>query len=830
MPRPPGIPCTVASCTDVAPTPPEFHRHLVSHLPADRQQQYLTPDDQGVFRGLPTDLMPAPPRPVLRNTFVRYMTHHWPGLAAKYPDMQNVEIRSRLAHQWAELDEGIKARYAAICDDIRKRFKRVAALFSLQCEALGVPHFTTPRQIEVPTDWSSVDRMTTPDGALRTAVDEGEEVMTEPQSDASPADSSCADAPAANPPRSNPPPPPPPPPVAELVAEDVGTPMDIDAIGDESARDAAQSILKRQWSFGVPESKRRKKDVDAPPTVTWTLKPLTADEWQKSGRPRIPCTVVQCDHLSPTPLEFFQHLVAHLPADEHERYAMADPDGTYPCLPLDVMPAPPRTRHHGTPSLYKALHWAGVKAKQPNATRTQLGELLTQQWHKLDPHLQAEYTAVDAQIRMQRSRLNAVFMLQCEALGVPDYTTTRQAEVPVDWSAIAARMNPDGTPRSGNLGETVAAVLPPPPPPPPPSQPKPVKRWPKKSVPAAPLSETPSSAAPVLVSPQPVVLPPSKPKNQNSACSSGAAAPSDVVAPSAWSAAPSAWSAAPSAQSAVPSSGATNLPLSTSRPVSSSATLATASSMAPTVASSTSTPSTALSRATPTTSPELPSLYPSTWSPSVAAAMAVLNGPPAPFIRPQVIPSPSFRMLVNNRVAQALSPAPPVMHAAAGPGAHPSRSASASSGPAPPTTTALPGVAPPLSLSPSVLPTTFAAYQQARQIGDQITPNENQSALQSYFNLMNKDSEFKEFREQQAQARAQREAGIVRVHHDMRIRQARESAALADGPQATVAVSPLLPETRNSTQGAADTSSGPAATALPDAPARSGMLPEEQQG
>ncbi|KAJ3349744.1 hypothetical protein GGF32_005295 [Allomyces javanicus] len=820
----PGIPCTVASCTHVAPTPPEFHRHLVSHLPADRQQRYLTPDDQGVFRGLPTDLMPAPPRPVLRNTFVRYMTHHWPGLAAKYPNMPNVEVRSRLAQQWAELDEGIKTRYAAICDDIRKRFKRVAALFSLQCEALGVPHFTTPRQVEVPTDWSSVDKMTTPDGALRTAVDEEDVTMDHPTdaspaemppTSASPADTLPAGAQLANPSPSNPPPP-----AVEPAVEGMYTPMDVDATGDESARDAAQSILKRQWSFGVPESKRRKKEVDVPPATTWTLKPLTADEWQQSRRPRIPCTVAQCEHLSPTPLDFVQHLVSHLPADEQERYTMADPDGTYPCLPLYVMPAPPRTRHHGTASLYKALHWAGVKAKQPNLSRTQLGELLTQQWHKLDPHLKAEYTAVDAQIRTQRSRLNAVFMLQCEALGVPDFTTTRQTEVPADWSAIAARVNPDGTPRMGRLGETAASAVPPPPPPPP-SQPTPVKRRAKKPVPVVPLPETPSSAALVPARPQPVVPPPLKPKNQNSARSSGAAAPSS-------GAVPSARPLAPSALSAVPSSRLANPPLSTSPPASSSVTPALASLSATTVASSASTPPTALSRATPTMSSEMPGLYPSTWSPSVAAAMAAINGPPAPYIRPQVIPSPSFRMLVSNRVAQALSPAPPAMHAAAGSGAHAMRPASSGPGPVPPTTT-LPGVAPSFSMPPTAFPTSFAAYQ-ARQIGDQIAPSENQSALQSYFNLMTKDSEFKEFREQQAQARAQREAGIARVQHDTRIRQATESAALVDGPQVMPAVPPpSSPESRNGTRGAVGTSSEPAAAALPNAPARDAGQPEERQ-
>ncbi|KNE69129.1 hypothetical protein AMAG_13986 [Allomyces macrogynus ATCC 38327] len=814
----PGIPCTVASCTYVAPTPPEFHQHLVSHLPADRQQQYLTPDDQGVYCGLPTDLMPAPPRPVLRNTFVRYMTHHWPGLAAKYPYMPNIEIRSRLAQQWAELDEGIKTRYAAICDDIRKRFKRVTALFSLQCEALGVPHFMTPRQIEVPTDWSSVDKMTTPDGALRTAVDEGEETTTEPQTDASPAGALHADAPPANPSPSNPPPP-----AAELAAEDVGTPMDVDAIGDESARDAAQSILKRQWSFGVPESKRRKKEVDVPSTVIRALRPLTAEEWQQSGRPRIPCSVVQCEHLSTTPLYFFQHLVSHLPADEQERYTMANPDGTYPCLPLDVMPAPPRTRHHGTTSLYKALHWGGVKAKQPNASRTQLGELLTQQWNKLDPRLKAEYTAVDAQIRTQRSRLNAVFMLQCEALGIPDFTTSRQVDVPADWSAIAGRMNPDGTPRAGNQGETAAAVVPPLPPPPTMpipivAQPTPVKRRLKKSVPVVPLPKPPSSAATVPAPPQPVVPPPAKPKVQKGARSSGPTTPSD-------GAVSVARAAAPAARSAVLSSRPTNPALSTSSPASSSAPAASLSSgsfmTTPIVASSTSsTPPMVPSRATATKSPELPSMYPSTWSPSVAAAMAVINGPSAPYIRPQVIPSPSYRMLVSNRVAQALSPALPAMHAAAGSGPHPMQPSSSGPGPAPPTT-ALPGVALPFSMTPASLPTSFAAYQ-AQQIGDQIAPSENQSALQSYFNLMAKDSEFKEFREQQAQARAQREAGIVRAQHDMRVQQAIGSAALVDGPRVMPDVPPpSSPESRNGT------SSEPAAAAPPNAPARDAGQPEE---
>ncbi|KAJ3362130.1 hypothetical protein GGF31_001814, partial [Allomyces arbusculus] len=821
----PGIQCTVASCTHVAPTPLEFHQHLVSHLPADRQQQYLTPDDQGVYRGLPTDLMPAPPRPVLRNTFVRYMTRHWPGLAAKYPNMPNIEIRSRLAQQWAELDEGIKTRYAAICDDIRKRFKRVTALFSLQCEALGVPHFTTPRQIEVPTDWSSVDKMMTPDGALRTAVDEREEATTEPQTDASPADALHTDAPPANPPPSNPPPT-----AAEPVTEDMGTPMDVDAIGDESARDAAQLILKRQWSFGVPESKRRKKEVDVPPSVTWTLKPLIADEWQKSGRPRIPCTVAQCEHLSPTPLDFFQHLVSHLPADEQERYMMADPNGTYPSLPLDVMPAPPRTRHHGTASLYKALHWAGVKAKQPNASRTQLGELLTQQWNKLDPRLKAEYTAVDAQIRMQRSRLNAIFMLQCEALGIPDFTTSRQVDVPADWSAIAARMNPDGTPRTGNLGETVATVVPPPPPLPTiplpvVAQPTPAKRQLKKSVPVVPLPETPSSAATVPAPPQPVVPPPPNPMVQKGACSPGPATPSD-------GAVPVVRTAAPAARSVVPSSRPANPTRSTSPSAPSSAPAAALSSASfmttLTVASSTSTPPTVPSRTTATKSSEMSSMYPSTWSPSVAAAMAVINGPSAPYIRPQVIPSPSFRMLVSNRVAQALSPASPAMHAAAGSGAHPVRPSSSGPGPVPPTTT-LPGVAPLFSLPPTALPTSFAAYQ-ARQTGDQIAPSENQSALQSYFNLMSKDSEFKEFREQQAQARAQREAGIARAHHDMRVRQAMGPAALVDGPQVMPAVPPSSsPESRNGMRGAVATSSEPAATALPDAPARDAGQPEELQ-
>ncbi|KNE73118.1 hypothetical protein AMAG_17266 [Allomyces macrogynus ATCC 38327] len=214
-----------------------------------------------------------------------------------------------------------------------------------------------------------------------------------------------------------------------------------------------------------PNGRKRKRSKRVERVISakvWALKPVPANEWAvQDPVPPIPCTVSSCEHVSATPSAFHQHLISHLPTDQRGHYVVPDAQGAYPGLPMDLMPAQPPDWNRSPFLEYKVMYWVPYKANHPGLEHYQLQSGIATQWAELPTHIKESFTAVVDRIRNEVKRLASVFLLQCRALGVSDYATTRTVEVHADWSAVTELLNPDGTPRIREHADEPAASAPP---------------------------------------------------------------------------------------------------------------------------------------------------------------------------------------------------------------------------------------------------------------------------------------------------------------------------------------------------------------------------------
>ncbi|ORZ35619.1 flavin-containing amine oxidoreductase-domain containing protein [Catenaria anguillulae PL171] len=243
---------------------------------------------------------------------------------------------------------------------------------------------------------------------------------------------------------------------------DVDSMEDVDS-GDGGANDQPKRLAKKakpnapgstHTTFvaskptGAPATQTTSAAVTEDPAV-WRI--LPGRNWSRTNV-TIPCTqylstTAPCTVTCSTPTEFFEHILTHLTPSDRLRFP-GEPDerGEYPTLPRMYMPIPPKPPTKNPFMLFQLVSWEAMRRETPGNERHLIRQRMGERWRDLDLVTKQVFQAEVDRMQEKYAKAMDVFRMQCEALGLGEYRTHLEAQVPVDLEKLEESLSQVGTP------------------------------------------------------------------------------------------------------------------------------------------------------------------------------------------------------------------------------------------------------------------------------------------------------------------------------------------------------------------------------------------------